>query len=119
MSQMIVYLKSQQVYKPINEVEDKSDMMNISGTELRNMLVNREKIPEWFTFPEISQELYNDYLPNSKKGLGIRHCSIKDFHEKKFTEADIDMTKLLEHLKVFYLRHDKLEKEKIKQETLY
>jgi len=71
MSQMIVYLKSQQVYKPINEVEDKSDMMNISGTELRNMLVNREKIPEWFTFPEISQELYNDYLPNSKKGFCI------------------------------------------------
>ena len=56
---------------------------------------------------------------NSKKKLGIRHCSIKEFHEKKLTATDIDMTQLLSHLKVFYLRHEKAEQEKIKQETLY
>lgn len=52
---------------------------------------------------------------DNKKRRGLRHCSIEEFHEKNLTYKDIDLVQLLSHLKVFYQRKEKLEKEKEKQ----
>lgn len=62
-SKWIVYAQpkdtsQQAVYLPIDQVNKEThDVQNISGTELRDRLRSGESIPEWFTFPEISNEL--------------------------------------------------------------
>lgn len=44
---------------------------NISGTSLRNMLQNREVIPDWFTFCEVSQELQKVFQPKNQIGFCV------------------------------------------------
>lgn len=70
-SKWIVYAKPfdksmEPLYLPVDEIDNtKYEIQNISGTELRNLLIKGESIPEWFTFPEISTELLN---ATKKKG---------------------------------------------------
>ena len=67
LSKMIVYAGGK--YKPIDEVAEGEEVMNISGTEQRRMLNAGEQIPEWFTFPEIAEELKLEFRGNKRKGL--------------------------------------------------
>jgi len=67
LSKMIVYAGG--VYKPVDEVAEGEEVMNISGTEQRRMLNAGEQIPEWFTFPEIAEELKLEFRGNKRKGL--------------------------------------------------
>ena len=48
---------------PIDNVPDGLKTLNISGTELRHRLENDLDIPDWFTYPEIVQELKKTYPP--------------------------------------------------------
>jgi len=43
---------------------------------------------------------------NTKKRLGIRHCSIQEFKDKGLKINDIDLKHLLGHLKAFYKRNE-------------
>lgn len=53
-------------YMPIDEVnQEENNVMKISGTQQREMLRSGEPIPEWFTFPPVSQELKEKYTVNS------------------------------------------------------
>lgn len=56
-------------YMQITNVPTDWSINQISGTQQRNMLETNQKIPDWFTFPEIADELYREYIPNHKKGL--------------------------------------------------
>ena len=56
---------------------------------------------------------------STKKKIGIRHCSIEEFKNKKLTIDDIDLTHLLSHLKPFYERNEKIETNKFKQQQLF
>ena len=56
-SKMIVYEANSQTYKSIEETNEDDDVKTISGTELRQRLKNRDEIPEWFTYPNISKIL--------------------------------------------------------------
>jgi len=55
---------------------------------------------------------------NTKKKLGIRHCSIQEFREKNLTINDIDLKYLLGHLKSFYERNE-IDGDLSKQKRLY
>ena len=116
-SKLIVYaqpkdksLKS--VYLSIDKVDkEKYEIMNISGTKQREMLNNGDELPEWFTFPDVSQELKKEYLSADKKGfcvyfVGLSGCG-------KSTLANFLISKLYEltNRKVTYLDGDIVRRE--------
>jgi len=43
----------------------------ISGTQFREMLVDRRDIPEWFCFKDVVAELHNEYKPLHQRGLCV------------------------------------------------
>lgn len=55
--QEMVYVRNKQCYLPLDETNDSDEVECISGTELRRRLCFREKIPEWFSFPDVIAEL--------------------------------------------------------------
>lgn len=56
-SVLIVHVNETNTYLPIDEVPQGLTTSSLSGTELRRRLRSGEPIPEWFTMPEIAQEL--------------------------------------------------------------
>ncbi len=70
-SVFIVYVEEEQKYYKINEVPEGLTVLNISGTEQRRRLRAGEDIPEWFSFPDVVEELRKDYPPLNKQGFCI------------------------------------------------
>ena len=70
-SKMIVYVKELDDYMPIDKVPENLTILNISGTQQRQMLVAGDDIPGWFSYPDIVKELKKSYVPNNEKGLCI------------------------------------------------
>jgi sulfate adenylyltransferase len=68
---MMVYVEEKSEYMSIDNVPDGLKTLNISGTELRHRLENDLDIPDWFTYPEIVEELKKTYPPKDKQGLTI------------------------------------------------
>ncbi|WP_375326303.1 bifunctional sulfate adenylyltransferase/adenylylsulfate kinase [Candidatus Tisiphia endosymbiont of Nemotelus uliginosus] len=92
--QEMVYVRSKTKYYPIDQVEDKQEILNISGTELRKHLHAGQEIPKWFSFPEVISELYRTYLPRSQQGLTIFFTGLSG--AGKSTLANILLHKLME-----------------------
>lgn len=69
--QEMVYVKERKQYCFGNELKSHETTLTISGTKLRDALLNEQPIPEWFSFPEIIQELRNVYLPKYKQGFTV------------------------------------------------
>ena len=69
--QFMVYTPSDGEYKSIESLVDKDEYLTISGTELRNILDRGESIPEWFTYPEVANELKKSRPSFYKRGLTI------------------------------------------------
>jgi sulfate adenylyltransferase len=68
---MIVYVKELDAYVPDNEVPAGTTAMNISGTQLRNLLAKGQDIPEWFTFPDVVKELRRTHPPRAEQGFTV------------------------------------------------
>lgn len=68
-SQFIVYVKNLDKYLPMDEVPENSEIMHISGTKQRELLNKGEPIPEWFTFPDIVDELKDAYKSKKRQGF--------------------------------------------------
>lgn len=92
--QEMVYVRSKAEYHPIDQIEDKQDILNISGTELRKRLQEGKEIPEWFSFPDIVTELYKTYPPKHSQGLTIFFTGLSG--AGKSTLANILLHKLME-----------------------
>ncbi|MCA9371634.1 bifunctional sulfate adenylyltransferase/adenylylsulfate kinase [Candidatus Woesebacteria bacterium] len=69
--QELVYVEEKQSYIPVSEVKKEHSVKKISGTQVRNMLKAGESIPEWFSFPEIIEELQKGIAKQKKDGLTI------------------------------------------------
>lgn len=101
-SKMIVYAlpKGEEdemngIYTPIDEVnKDKYNVMQISGTQQRDMLRKGEKIPEWFTFPAVETELKKSYKPLNEQGLTLYFVGLSG--SGKTTISNFIMAKLKE-----------------------
>ncbi len=91
---LMVYLPSQDVYMPIDEVPEGTETLNISGTELRQMLADGSDIPEWFTYPEVVEELRNTSRPRHEQGFTVFLTGLSG--SGKSTVANALMVKLLE-----------------------
>ena len=72
MFKMVGYHKNQNKYVSLDDPNvDKNDIMFISGTQLREKLNSGDEIPEWFTYPEITEELRKTYPPKLRRGFTI------------------------------------------------
>ena len=94
LSKMIVYING--VYKPENEIsaEDSKYILNISGTEQRRLLNDGLEIPEWFSFPEIVEELRCEYKHMNRRGLCLYFTGLSG--SGKSTLANCVMQKIME-----------------------
>jgi sulfate adenylyltransferase len=91
---LMVYVKDEDVYTPIDEVPEGKETLSISGTELRQRLTTGESIPSWFTYPEVVEELRRSHPPRGKQGFTIFFTGLSG--SGKSTVANALMVKLLE-----------------------
>jgi sulfate adenylyltransferase len=68
---LMVYLEDRDAYAPIDEVPEGTRTLSISGTELRERLAGGREIPNWFTYPEVVEELRRTHPPRSKQGFTV------------------------------------------------
>ena len=68
---LMVYAPASDSYKPIDEVAENEETLNISGTQLRNMLASGDEIPEWFSYSGVIEELKKTYPPRGQQGFAV------------------------------------------------
>ncbi|MDP1574963.1 MAG: bifunctional sulfate adenylyltransferase/adenylylsulfate kinase [Coxiellaceae bacterium] len=69
--QEMVYVKERKQYCAMDEVRHDETPLTISGTQLRDALLEGKAIPDWFSFPDVIKELQNAYLPRDKQGITL------------------------------------------------
>lgn len=92
--QMMVYVKEKAEFIPANEVEKDQSVLNVSGTEFRRRLQEGLEIPDWFSYPDVVEELRKTYPPKHKQGFTIFFTGLSG--SGKSTIAKALMAKLLE-----------------------
>jgi len=92
---MMVYVEEKSEYMPINEVPEGMKSLNISGTELRHRLNNGLDIPEWFTYPDVADELRHTHPPRNKQGFTVFFTGLSG--SGKSTVANGLLVKLMEN----------------------
>lgn len=92
--QNVVYVEDQDAFLPQNELPEGARTLDISGTELRERLMDGREIPEWFTFPEVARELRRTFPPRSRQGFTVFFTGLSG--AGKSTIANVLFSKLLE-----------------------
>ncbi len=93
---MLVYLPEEDRYEEIDKVDKSAKTASISGTEVREKYLNNgEKLPGWFTRPEVADILADSYPPKHKQGFCVWFTGLSG--SGKSTTAEILITLLLEH----------------------
>lgn len=90
----MVYVEERAQYLPLEEVPEGTLSASLSDTELKRRLTEGLKIPEWFSYPEVLNELRIAYPARDKQGLTIFFTGLSG--AGKSTLAKVLMTKLLE-----------------------
>lgn len=90
----MVYVQEKAQYYPANEIPEGSTVLDISGTELRRRLREGLDIPEWFSFPEVVNELRKTSPARSKQGFTVFFTGLSG--SGKSTIANALMVKLME-----------------------
>jgi sulfate adenylyltransferase len=90
----MVYVAEKAQYYPANEVPEGSTVLDISGTELRRRLREGLDIPEWFSFPQVVEELRKTSPARSKQGFTVFFTGLSG--SGKSTIANALMVKLME-----------------------
>ena len=92
---LMVYVEERAEYMPIDEVPENLTQLNISGTELRRRLYKGLDIPEWFSYPEVVEELRHAHPPKDRRGFTVFFTGLSG--SGKSTIANALIVKLLEH----------------------
>jgi sulfate adenylyltransferase len=90
----MVYVDGLDRYEPVDAIPEGASTRSISGTELRRRLADGEEIPDWFTYPEVADELRRTYPPRSEQGLTIFMTGLSG--AGKSTVANVLVERLLE-----------------------
>jgi sulfate adenylyltransferase len=90
----MVYVEDSSRFMPVDEVPEGARVLNISGTDLRERLLDGREIPEWFTYPEVADELRRTHPARSKQGFTVFFTGLSG--SGKSTIANAVMVKLLE-----------------------
>ena len=91
---LMVYVSSHRTYYPADEVPAGAETENISGTEQRRRLREGVALPEWFTFPDVEQELRKSSPARHRQGLTVFFTGLSG--SGKSTVANLLLVKLLE-----------------------
>jgi sulfate adenylyltransferase len=91
---MMVYVENDKKYFPVDEIPEGSESKSISGSELRQLLRDGAEIPEWFSYPEVVEELRKTKPKQNKRGFTIFFTGLSG--SGKSTLANALMVKLLE-----------------------
>ena len=91
---MMVYVEDKDTYLTVDEVEENDRTLSISGTELRVRLAEGRQIPNWFTFPEVAEELQRTHPPRYKQGFTVFFTGLSG--AGKSTVAKVLLIKLYE-----------------------
>ena len=92
---LMVYVKEKSKYMPVDDVPEGLTQLNISGTELRRRLDKGLEIPEWFTYPDVADELRHAHPPKDRRGFTIFFTGLSG--SGKSTIANALLVKLLEY----------------------
>ena len=92
--QEMVFVAERAQYMPADEVPEGATVLNISGTELRRRLQEGLDIPEWFTYPEVIEELRRTHPPRHKQGFTVFFTGLSG--SGKSTIANALLVRLLE-----------------------
>src|SRR3954466_9456842 len=90
----LVYSQDRAQYVQEDKVREGETVLNLSGTELRRRLREGLDIPEWFTFPEVAEELRRPHPPRHKQGFTVFFTGLSG--SGKSTIANALLVKLLE-----------------------
>lgn len=90
----MVYVEDLAQYMPRSEVPKESNVLSLSGTELRRRLREGLEVPAWFSYPEVIAELRRSYPPRNKQGFTVFFTGLSG--SGKSTIANILMAKLME-----------------------
>ena len=92
--QMMVYVKERAEYAVVDEVEEGETALKLSGTEVRRRLQEGLDIPEWFSYPEVVEELRRTHPPKHEQGFTVFFTGLSG--SGKSTIANALMSKLME-----------------------
>lgn len=67
----IVYLPFEDEYRSVDQVTPGSQSISLSGTDIRGRIRQGRRVPDWATFPEVTNELIKAYPPPRKQGVTI------------------------------------------------
>jgi sulfate adenylyltransferase len=90
----LVYSESRVQYVPEDKIEAGEKVLTLSGTELRRRLQEGLDIPEWFSFPEVVDELRRTHPPRHRQGFTVFFTGLSG--SGKSTIANALLVKLLE-----------------------
>jgi sulfate adenylyltransferase len=90
----MVYVKNLDQYFPDDEVPAGGEVLELSGTEVRNRLMSGSEIPSWFSFPAVVEELRATHPPRSAQGFTVFFTGLSG--SGKSTIANALLVKLLE-----------------------
>ena len=90
----MVFVEEREQYLPLEEVPGGARTASLQGTELKRRLVEGLKIPDWFSYPEVLNELRQAYPARNKQGFTVFFTGLSG--SGKSTLAKVLMTKLLE-----------------------
>ncbi len=91
---MMVYAENRAQYIVADEATDEDKVLNISGTELRRRLAEGLEIPDWFSFPDVVEELRRTHPPRHEQGFTVFFTGLSG--SGKSTIANALMAKLME-----------------------
>jgi len=91
---LMVYVKDTGSYMATNEVPEGAETLTVSGTELRELLDKGGDVPEWFSYPDVVEELRKQRPAMSKRGFTIFFTGLSG--SGKSTLANGLLVKLLE-----------------------
>jgi sulfate adenylyltransferase len=92
--QEMVFVQERAEYLPADEVPAGASVLNLSGTELRRRLQEGLDIPEWFTYPEVIEELRRTHPPRDRQGFSVFFTGLSG--SGKSTIANALLVRLLE-----------------------
>jgi len=92
--QEMVYVAERAQHLPRNEVRADEEVLSISGTEVRRRLREGLDIPEWFSYPNVVEELRKAYPPKNKQGITLFFTGLSG--AGKSTVANVVLAKFLE-----------------------
>ena len=92
----LLYLPDEERYEEVSRIPSGTRTASISGTQVREQYLNTgQKLPSWFTRPEVAEILAETYPPRHRQGVCIWFTGLSG--AGKSTTAEVLTVLLLEH----------------------